>query len=389
MAYMLGATDSRYMVGCTGDDCYTGSDGSLANIRESTQSVYPDGITFLNRRIQGGTRVTDRRVTLGVEVSVPPAPQDVRQVWRQGWTGEGVNVLLVDDFGPSPRPDVTARWVGLDGYTAWMSAFETAPQATYYALESGINGDPDYGNRYGNNGVRTHDGTAASASARFHVVNLGFDNSQTPGGGTPSSFWLDGEFEDAYFDDLLSDRLKDAVITRPAGDISVGDTLLGRNNKDTGSYVDLVALATHRSTSPRTLIVGALDGYARTTDPQNQPNVRTNADITSNSRNAGSNEHIQHRFLVEYGGTPYGEAAYLCNSDTPVRDMDGDARCGSRQPVINWELINCFGAEPVGVGTCRSERRYPPGTSFAAPRVAGFAALVRDKFPNLSGAHTA
>jgi len=389
MAYMLGAADSRYMAGCTGDDCYVDSDGNPANIGESTRSVYADGITFLNGRIQGGARVTDRTVTLGVEVSVPPAPQDVRQAWRQGWTGEGVNVLLVDDFGPSPRPEATARWVGLDGYTAWMSVFETAPQATYYALESGINGDLNYGNRYGSDGVRAHDETAASASTRFHVVNLGFDNSRTPGGGPPSSFWLDGEFEDAYFEDLLSNRLKDAVITRPAGDISVGEVSLGQNNKDTEHYIDLVALATHRSTSPRTLIVGALDGYARSTNPQNQPNVRTNAEITSNSRNAGSNVEIQRRFLVEYGGAPYGEAAYLCNSNTPVRDMDGDAQCGSRQPVINWELINCFGAEPVGVGTCRSERRYPPGTAYAASRVAGFAALVRDKFPNLSGAHTA
>ena len=69
---------------------------------------------------------------------------------------------------------------------------------------------------------------------------------------------------------------------------------------------------------------------------------------------------MQQRFLVEYGGTSYRETAFLC--DEPNR-----AFCESFQVL------------DVDAG----------GTSFAVPRVSGFAALVRGKFPGLSGGQTA
>ena len=42
-----------------------------------------------------------------------------------------------------------------------------------------------------------------------------------------------------------------------------------------------------------------------------------------------------------------------------------------------------------GRGIQRPDGSYDEGTSFAAPRVAGYAAILRQKFPNLDAAQTA
>jgi subtilisin family serine protease len=42
-----------------------------------------------------------------------------------------------------------------------------------------------------------------------------------------------------------------------------------------------------------------------------------------------------------------------------------------------------------GRGLMQADGSYAQGTSFAAPRVAGYAAIIRQKFPNLTAANTA
>lgn len=101
--------------------------------------------------------------------------------------------------------------------------------------------------------------------------------------------------------------------------------------------------AYNASIAPRLLIVGALDQAGFTNAPTT---------IASYSNTAGTDLKIQNRFLVASGTTPFG------NFDLAV---DGNP-------------VTATGNE---------------GTSYAAPRVAGYAAIVRQKFPNITGANTA
>ena len=344
-----GTVDSYYMATCTSANargCYTvAGTTTLADILEDASSVYTDGVTALGKRIEGNT-------PRSAQLDVPNPPRDVRTAWSEGWTGRGINLLIVDGFGvPGSRGET-------HGFTVAMSALEVSPGATYYALRTNSNITARIG------GLLNGDGSPASANTKIDVMNLSF-------GSTPISLSITEEqlrarlvalADDALFKDILSrgylTNARDAVITKSAGNES----------SDTSRVLENLALVLVDSTKDKVLIVGALNNYARaTTTNENTDNVSSSTGIAGYSNFAGVIPAMQNRFLVEYGGTPYGETAYLCDAATPA-----SSGC------LNLQLLDNVSPFSAGIR----------GTSFAAPRVAGFAALVRHKFPDLTGAHT-
>ena len=130
----------------------------------------------------------------------------------------------------------------------------------------------------------------------------------------------------------------DAVIVKAAGNDSITSDKEPFNK----------ALANDELINQRLLIVGALDRVGFASDP---------ASLASYSNTAGTDVSVASRFLVTSGTTPFGDGYLALNGD-PIAGTD-------------------FGPD--------GRTLSGGGTSYAAPRVTGYVAILRQKFPNLNG----
>ena len=121
-----------------------------------------------------------------------------------------------------------------------------------------------------------------------------------------------------------------AVITKSAGN----------DGLDTKYDLTALALSANSGIQSRLLIVGALD---------KDGTVASKATKASYTNTAGTNTAISDRFVMANGTMPWDSTGVKIN--------------GTNMPVAS-------------------------GTSFAAPLVAGYAAIVMQKFPNITAAST-
>jgi len=270
-----------------------------------------------------------------------PHPE-VIAAWQQGWTGLGVNVLMEDFFRATDVHGVVTTII-LDRY---------APAAKVY----GFNVPTQLG-------VYNENGTAASPTTlvKIGVINESW-GANLPGIIGHSGPWTNAEL--AYAATSFAPSAQ-ADINRITGvtkfnnfDLTTAVVVKAAGNDGaSGVYANqeplVKALANIPSINTRLLVVGALNYAGSTITP---------ASIMSYSNKAGTDLSIQSRYLVASGTTPFTEGSIAVNG-VPV------------------SATTSFDPNGQHLGNV--------GTSYAAPRVAGYVAIVEQKFPNLTPVSTA
>jgi hypothetical protein len=260
--------------------------------------------------------------------------QDVIDALHQGWTGKGVNILIEDFLSGDDF---------YHGITTGLIASRNAPGANLYGLDL-KNPFTVFDNQLGAIPAEGY-----STEIKLGVVNASYGADLKKLIGKPGP-WTDGELLQARTDyvgsatlrsnkyndsgksgDLLKFKYSDAVIVQAAGNDKI------KADQDPSSWY----LSRDLGIKPRLLIVGSVSSNGSTDQPTS---------ISSYSNTAGSDPDVQGRFLVAYDSTPYG---------------DGNV---------------AFNGKPLNSGV---------GTSYAAPRVSAYVAIVRSKFPNLNATNTA
>lgn len=178
------------------------------------------------------------------------------------------------------------------------------------------------------------DGTPLTAPTTPNVINMSFATSST--GTTEVINYLTGG--------LTSNKLTmtSAVLVKSAGNDFAQDVYTAPANDTL-----VKALVDTPGTVKRLLIVGALE---------KQGSVSSPASMASYSNIAGATAAAQDRFVLANGRAPYANGGV---------SMNGNAIAGYDTP---------------GSGNV--------GTSYAVPVVAGYAAVVMSKFPNLNAEKT-
>lgn len=310
-----------------------------ANFSQGTSTYTLPKSTFIFRALLSsgsGACAIASTETVGCGATLTQPSSDIIDAWNKGWTGKGQNVLIWDDLGASPLSTHPAIVETVAHRYAWG--------ANFYGM-SWSNNDPSIVL----NTVYNLDGTQTSTSSplSMSVINMSFGANLTSYlGAQPSGGWSTTQLLTArtYFSGFTSDvnllkqtafqgafNFNTAVISKAAGNDSID-----------AQYEPLNwYLAKDSNTVLRLLIVGALNGIGTTTNK---------TDIASYSNKAGSDPTIQSRYLMESG-------------------------------LVAYPNGNTYGGTPLS--------STDQGTSFAAPRVAAYAAIMRQKFSNLTAPNTA
>jgi hypothetical protein len=264
------------------------------------------------------------------KVATPAA--EVLAAWRDGWTGQGKNILMIDGIYTQ------------HGVTTTILANRYAIAATVYGLDFGTLSS-----------IKMFDGSNPSTGATIHVINASVGtNLWTLGHSKPFS---DAEIAQRASEMAIKNNNLASVINGQVtynGFSLIDATVVkaaGNDGVDTKYESTTAKLASDSNIYSRLLIVGATDYFGTTS---------SRTDIATYSNLAGTNTSIQSRYLVASGNTPYGDN-YIA--------VDGK--------TLSSSIISSDGSYAN------------VGTSYAAPRVAGYAAILRQKFPNLDGIKTA
>jgi hypothetical protein len=257
---------------------------------------------------------------------------DILDAWNKGWTGVGRNILIMDSF--SKRDQCAKGNENCHGVEVMMITDYIAPGAT----KMGLDFNDLAGTVFDSNGVNL------KTPQKIDVINMSFHYG-------PENKWTIEPSDEEYKEGIEYTKFgHDKMIKVLNGTIgidnvtNVSGALITKSagNFNLPAQYDLTnrALAADPGVASRLLIVGALDGNGT-------PEKKVEKAWYSNT--AGTVPEIASRFVMAYGKLPW------TNNSVAINGTNVDEAFG---------------------------------TSFAAPIVAGYAAIIMQKFPNLDAIKT-
>lgn len=349
----------------------TTSSGATFDLRHGTAD--PNGMDYANHvangrnyiaasQTFGGITLCGSSCILGPTMYAPH--NDVVAAWRQGWTGASRNILLGDYYSASTGNPPNLSHDNHGVITATLAS-TIAPGAEIYGIDQEIslpqvptrviNRDGSFMSLTSSNLSQNLNVKRTQAGYYFDVVNLSLGHNywadditnptqqQVADAFNAEAQWtsqwagfLNGSVDiKSNYSPLstISIYATDAVVTKAAGNDGIATDL------EPLSY----RLAHDSVINPNLLIVGGL---------QKDGSVSDRAGLYADTNIAGTDPAIQSRFLLAN--------AYVYFEGNSI--------------FVNGVPLN---------------EGFTSGTSFAAPRVAGYAAILRQKFPNLTAANTA
>ena len=305
-----------------------------ANLFPSASNTLSSALSYAGISVAGQT-------TTGPTLLQPSA--DVLAAWNNGWTGKGSNILLIDNY--ANRAGCSYANGNCHGVVTMMNTDLIAPGASKYGL--------DYAFTTNFTGTAFDiNGTNLISSKSINVINMSWSfiysannwNCNNGCGTAPTNVVYNAgisSLANTYtnLNSVLNGTSTVTNLTNFANAVIVQSA--GNDALDSKYNLNALGLSGDTNIQGRLLVVGALNKNGTVASP---------ATIASYSNTAGTNTSISDRFVVANGTMPWNAGSVKIN--------------GSNFPA-NYS-----------------------GTSFAAPQVAGYTAIVMQKFPNLSASNT-
>jgi len=301
--------------------------------------LFPNSSNTLSSAISYAGIVVAGQTTTGPTLLQPSA--DVLSAWNNGWTGKGSNVLIIDSYASRAGCNNAND---CHGVVTMMNTDLIAPGATKIGLDYSFTTNFT-GTAFDINGVNL------SSTKSINVINQSWSfiystnnwNCNSGCGIAPSDAVYNAGISNTST--THSNLIKFlSGVTSVANITNISNALItqaaGNDNLDAKYYLTVLALSGDSNIQKRLLVVGALDKNGTTS---------SKATIASYSNYAGSNVAISDRFVTANGTMPWSAGSVKINGSN------------------------------FGVSS---------GTSYAAPLVAGYAAIVMQKFPNLDAVKT-